>query len=221
MVTVSSAALPDIHKTNQPFKGAGKLQHWLALSVLLLIADQLSKTYANTTLVLYQPVAVFPGLNATLAYNPGAAFSFLSDAGGWQRWFFTILSAVVSVVLIIWLKRLCAATHSPQNNASRLLACALAFILSGAVGNLVDRVIYGYVIDFIQVYYSADSCFIGFSGVRGHCYWPAFNIADAAISVGAALLIVQSFSADNRADNPVDNQANDDTDKKPPTNHPG
>jgi len=139
-------------------------------------------------------------MNFTLAYNSGAAFSFLSDAGGWQRWLFTALSTVVSVVLIVWLKRM------PEQQ--RMLPTAVALILSGAIGNLIDRVLYGYVIDFIQLYYSSDSCLIGFYGLQGRCYWPNFNIADSAISVGAGLLILQSFFGASEADEPADKTAN-------------
>ena len=107
-----------------------------------------------------------------LAYNSGAAFRFLADAGGWQRWFFLTLGAVVSVSLLVWMRRL--------QPGQRGLAIALALILGGAVGNIIDRALYGQVIDFIQLYYR-------------QWYWPAFNIADSAISIGAALLIVDSL----------------------------
>lgn len=175
-------------------------RNWLAFSALLAGVDQISKLYVNAVLTLHQPIAVFPGFNITLAYNPGAAFSFLSDAGGWQRWFFTVLSTGVSIALVMWLHRMPRATDWP----SRWLPGAIALILSGAVGNLIDRVVYGYVIDFVQVYYSADSRLIGFSGFGGRCYWPAFNIADAAISVGAVLLIIQSFAVDNHVKDNTD-----------------
>ncbi len=148
---------------------------WLWLAAVVVVLDQFSKWLASSYLDMFQPVAVMPMFNLTLMHNTGAAFSFLSDAGGWQRWFFTILAVVVSIVLVIWLKRL------PRHD--RAQALGLALILGGAIGNLIDRVRLGYVVDFIQVYYDKY-------------YWPTFNIADSAITVGAVLLIVLSFRAD-------------------------
>lgn|SRR5690554_4084551 len=145
---------------------------WLNLSVLVIVLDQLSKGLMTAWLELHQTVAVLPFFNLTLAHNYGAAFSFLASAGGWQRWFFILLGVGVSLVLIIWLKRL--------GQAARLEAASLALILGGAIGNVIDRVLHGYVIDFLDVYY-------------GSYHWPAFNIADSAICVGAALLILDSF----------------------------
>ena len=113
-----------------------------------------------------------PFFNFTLMHNTGAAFSFLADQGGWQRWFFAVLALGVSLVLAVWLSRLKA--HETW------LALALSLVLGGAIGNLIDRVYYGYVIDFIDVYYNAS-------------HWPAFNIADSAISVGAVMLIIDTF----------------------------
>ena len=128
--------------------------HWLGLSVLILVADQFSKSIATANLSYQQPYNIFPGLNMTLVHNTGAAFSFLSQAGGWQRWFFIILTVFVSVVLLYWLKTL------PRNR--RWLAIALTMVLGGAFGNLWDRVTLGYVIDFVDVYYKS-------------WHWPAFN----------------------------------------------
>lgn len=145
---------------------------WLNLSALVIVFDQLSKWLMSSWLDLHETIAIVPYFNLTLAHNYGAAFSFLASAGGWQRWFFTLLAIVVSLVLIIWMKRLKA-------NA-RLEAISLALILGGAVGNVIDRLIHGYVIDFLDVYV-------------GTYHWPAFNIADSAICVGAVLLIFDSF----------------------------
>ncbi len=141
---------------------------WLWLSAVVIALDQLSKWLAETQLVLQQPHALLPSLNLTLMYNTGAAFSFLSDAGGWQRWLFTGLAVAVSVGLVIWLARLPA--RQPW------VAAALALILGGAVGNVIDRIRLGHVIDFIQVYY-------------GGWYFPAFNAADSAITLGVGLLL--------------------------------
>ena len=145
---------------------------WMNLSALVIVFDQLSKWWANSALELYQSIAVLPFFNITLAYNHGAAFSFLASESGWQRWFFTGLAVVVSIVLLVWLKRL--------KTDAKLEAISLALILGGALGNVIDRVVHGYVIDFIDVYY-------------GTYHWPAFNVADSAICVGAILLILDSF----------------------------
>jgi signal peptidase II len=145
--------------------------YWI--SVLVIVLDQITKYIADNALDYRVPVDVMPSLNMTLVYNQGAAFSFLSDAGGWQRWFFMALSLIVSVVLIFWLR-------SVDKHRS-YLAWGLALILGGAVGNLIDRSLYGYVIDFIDVYYRS-------------LHWPAFNIADSAISLGAGLLILDMFT---------------------------
>jgi signal peptidase II len=145
---------------------------WLWVSVVVLLLDQCTKLLADAMLVLHQQVAVVPYLALFKAYNPGAAFSFLGDASGWQRWFFIVIAVIVIVVLLVWLRRLTA--------AEKATSLALALILGGAAGNLIDRLVYGYVIDFIDVYY-------------GSWHWPAFNVADAAISVGALLLLLDAF----------------------------
>lgn len=147
-----------------------RLGFGLALAVLAL--DQATKLWAASALDYAAPVPLLPFLNLTLVHNTGAAFSFLADAGGWQRGFFIVLSGVVSAVLAVWLWRL------PRE--SRWLGVALALVLGGAVGNLVDRVAYGYVIDFVDLH-------------AGGWHWPAFNVADSAISVGAVLLIAESL----------------------------
>ena len=148
---------------------------WLTFSVVIVILDQITKFLAVQLLVLHQPKYIYDGLNFTLMYNRGAAFSFLSDAGGWQRWFFIGVSCFVSIIIIIWMYN--AITKS------RCLLFALAFILGGALGNLWDRLTLGYVVDFIEVYYE-------------NFYWPAFNIADSSITIGAILLILDSFFID-------------------------
>ena len=145
---------------------------YLWLSLAIIIADQISKTFMVNWLDLYERVPVLSFFNQTLAYNTGAAFSFLAEAGGWQRWFFVLLAIMISAGLIIWMRRL-------VHNAKRE-AIALALIIGGAIGNVIDRLIYGYVIDFLDFYY-------------GSYHWPAFNIADSAIFVGAVLLVLDSF----------------------------
>ncbi len=143
------------------------------ISVLVVVLDQITKYIADTSLDYRVPVNVMPSLNMTLVYNQGAAFSFLSDAGGWQRWFFMALSLIISIVLIVWLRTV--------DKNRRYLAWGLALILGGAIGNLIDRTLYGHVIDFIDAYYRS-------------WHWPAFNIADSAIFLGACLLILDMFT---------------------------
>ena len=141
----------------------------LLVAVIIIALDQWTKYLASTELNYGLPVEILPVFNLTLQHNTGAAFSFLADAGGWQRWFFTIVSAVVSIVLVVWLSRL----RSEQS----LMIASLSCILGGAIGNLWDRVVLGYVVDFISVHY-------------GTWYFPTFNIADMAISIGAGLMIL-------------------------------
>tara|TARA_R110000823_G_scaffold295738_6_gene415698 strand:+ start:27191 stop:27682 length:492 start_codon:yes stop_codon:yes gene_type:complete len=147
---------------------------WYGLALLLVVLDQYTKFLATESLDYGRPVPVFFWFNLTLQHNMGAAFSFLHDAGGWQRYFFSIVASVISVGLVIWLYLL------PRDQ--RLLAVSLAFILGGALGNLWDRVALGYVVDFISVHY-------------GGWYFPAFNIADSAITLGAGLMLFDSFLA--------------------------
>ncbi len=137
-------------------------------AIIAIILDQATKLYAVEKLELHQPIPVMPSFNFTLMYNEGAAFSFLSDAGGWQRWFFSALAFAVSIFLIVWIARL--------DSREKWTSLSLSLILGGAIGNLIDRLAYGYVVDFVQWYYD-------------RFYWPAFNIADAAITVGTVLLL--------------------------------
>jgi len=150
---------------------------WLALAVVIVLLDQWTKGLASDGLQYAQPVKIFPWFNLTLQHNTGAAFSFLNDAGGWQRYFFSVVATGISVGLVIWLY--------VMPRGQRLLALSLGLILGGALGNLWDRVALGYVVDFISVHYQ-------------HHYFPAFNIADSAISVGAACMLLDSFL--NRGD---------------------
>lgn len=145
---------------------------WLWLSVLVVILDQVSKFYVVKELSFQPPMELVSWLNLIIAHNTGAAFSFLGDAGGWQRWLFVVLASIVSIVLIVWIYKL------PKN--SYWLACSLALILGGAVGNLIDRVRFGYVIDFIDFHIDT-------------WHFATFNIADTAISIGAVMLLVDAF----------------------------
>jgi signal peptidase II len=150
---------------------------WFWLSAVVLLLDQGSKLLADARLVFYEPVPLLPFFNLRLAYNTGAAFSFLGNAGGWQRWFFAGISVLVVGVLVVWMRRL-----KPEQWQ---LSLAFALIIGGALGNLIDRLVYGHVIDFIDVYYKT-------------WHWPTFNIADSAITLGAGLLLLDAWAAHRR-----------------------
>jgi signal peptidase II len=145
---------------------------WLWLSLAVIGLDQATKFLASRFLELYERVEVLPVLDFTLLHNTGAAFSLLAGASGWQRWFFIGLAFAVSVVLVVWIWR------APRGD--KLLPLALSLILGGALGNVIDRIVHGYVVDFIHLHWGA-------------AYFPAFNIADSAITIGAALLILDAF----------------------------
>ncbi len=145
---------------------------WLWGALAVLVADQSTKEAITASLHFHQVVPLLPFFNLTLDHNTGAAFSFLADASGWQRWFFSALAIAISGVLIIWLRRL--------HTGALLEPLAIVFVLGGAIGNLLDRVRFGYVVDFIQVHWYA-------------WYFPTFNVADSAITIGAALLIIDSL----------------------------
>ncbi|MFN6171361.1 MAG: signal peptidase II [Burkholderiales bacterium] len=141
--------------------------HWLWISAVVIVIDLSTKYYFDSTFAYGETRYVAPFLNWVLVYNPGAAFSFLADAGGWQREFFIVLTLVITSVLLWMLK---------TNQQSRLLSVALVLTIGGALGNLFDRVVHGHVIDLIQLH------------AGGH-HWPAFNVADSAICIGAVLLV--------------------------------
>jgi len=140
---------------------------YLAIAIITLLLDQLSKWSALSNLQLGVPEPVLPFMNRLLLFNPGAAFSFLAQGSGWQRWFFTVLVLAVSAY-ILWLLR--------KSLSDKMLCWALSLILGGALGNVLDRIMYGAVVDFIDLHYA-------------NWHWPAFNIADSAICIGAALII--------------------------------
>lgn len=147
------------------------LKRWLLLAVVVIILDQTSKAAITSHFVYGESLIVTSFFNLVLAHNTGAAFSFLSDAGGLQRWLFSLI-AVVASVWIVWLLR--------KHQAEKLFSFALAFILGGALGNLIDRIAYGYVVDFLDFH------------AAGY-HFAAFNVADAAITLGAGLLILDGF----------------------------
>jgi signal peptidase II len=146
---------------------------WLPLTLGVIVLDQAAKTWVMQHFELYNRVHVLPVLDLTLMYNTGAAFSFLSDASGWQRWVFIALALGVGLAIIGWLRRLKARTQG-------LLACSLALILGGALGNVIDRMRLGHVVDFIHAHW-------------GGAYFPAFNVADSAITIGAILLLLDAW----------------------------
>jgi len=159
--------------------GAGgfRLLHWLALALVLVLADQASKVFIIGSYALGEGTPVTEFFNLVRVHNTGAAFSFLADAGGWQRWMFAGLSAGASLVIVYLLH-----SHAGQ----RLFCFALTCVLGGAVGNLIDRVIYGYVVDFLDFYVAK-------------WHFPAFNLADSAITLGAACLILDELLRVRRA----------------------
>lgn len=142
---------------------------WVWLSALVVLLDQISKHAVVERFSLYERLEVIPHFNLTLAYNSGAAFSFLADAGGWQRWFFTAIAVIASIVIVVWLAKL--------RSHEKLQAVALALILGGALGNFYDRLVLGHVVDFLDFYW-------------GDYHFPAFNVADMAITGGAALILL-------------------------------
>ena len=147
--------------------------NWLWLSIIVIAADQLTKFLIVENFAEFEEVTLLPVLDFMRLHNEGAAFSFLSDAAGWQRWLFITLGLAVSVGILVWLRRLPA-------RGQHLLAAGLALVLGGALGNVIDRVLWGHVVDFIRVHY-------------GEWYFPAFNVADSSITIGAALLILENI----------------------------
>jgi signal peptidase II len=160
---------------------------WMAVAAVIVVADQATKWAIIEWVSLYEKVPLNSFINLTHQRNTGAAFSFLADAGGWQRWFFIGLATVVSAIIVIWLWRI-------RRERQAVLAAGLALVLGGAIGNLIDRISLGYVTDFIQVWF-------------GDWAFPSFNVADAGISVGAAFLIIDAlfFSGRQAAKEQADN----------------
>jgi signal peptidase II len=146
--------------------------HLLWISLLVLVLDQATKVWVQTVFQPYESLEILPFFNLVLAFNTGAAFSFLGDAGGWQRWFFIGLGVAVSAVLVVWLSRL--------SDEDRRTGWGLALVLGGAVGNVIDRIWLGRVVDFLDFHWAGY-------------HWPAFNVADMAITCGVALLLLDGF----------------------------
>lgn len=155
------------------WKDSGLRWYWIV--VLVFIADQLSKQWVLSSFELYESVKLLPIFNFTYVRNYGAAFSFLSDAGGWQRWLFTFVAVGFSILLSVWLRQ--------KPSKMWRLNLAYTLVIGGALGNLVDRLQHGFVVDFLDFYWNTS-------------HFPAFNIADSAICVGAGLIILDSFVSD-------------------------
>jgi|SRR5688572_11083224 signal peptidase II len=155
---------------------------WLPLALVVIALDQITKRWAVTELFEHQRIEILPVFDITLRYNTGAAFSFLAGQSGWQRWFFVALAICVAIGIIVWLRRL------PARNQG-LLGSGLALILGGAVGNVIDRLHLGKVVDFILVYWQTHD-------------FPAFNIADSAITIGAGLILIDAIRDSRRAKGP-------------------
>lgn len=162
-----------------------KSKFWISIAIIVFGLDQLTKYLASTYIGMDQVKEVMPYFNLVLMHNPGAAFSFLINAGGWQRWLFTVIAIIVSFFIVSMLRKLSV--------SERISAIGLSCILGGALGNLFDRLLYGHVIDFIQWYYKGDYCLIGFSKIGKLCIWPSFNIADSAIFIGAVLYVLDNL----------------------------
>jgi signal peptidase II len=152
---------------------------WLWLALAVVVADQLTKLLVIRGLELYEVIDVLPVLELTRLHNTGAAFSLLANASGWQRWFFIGLAVAVSLGIVLWLRNL-------PRHSSAFLPAALALVMGGAIGNVIDRVVHGYVVDFLHFHW-ADA------------YFPAFNVADSCITVGAGLLVLDALLEGRRA----------------------
>jgi signal peptidase II len=152
---------------------------WLWISLVIIVVDQITKLWIERGMALGDSFEVLPILDIVRAHNYGAAFSFLDDAGGWQRWVFTLFAVGVSIALVFWLRKLSLA-------AQTLLVFGLTLILGGAIGNVIDRIEHGFVVDFVHAHW-------------GPHYFPAFNVADAAISIGAVLVVLDSLLEGRRA----------------------
>ena len=165
-------------KTAKESKGYASYAIWVAVSILVIALDQLTKWVIIRWVELYDKVPVNSFINITHQRNTGAAFSFLANAAGWQRWFFIVLGVLVSCVIVVWLWRI-------RREGQIVLSAGLSLVLGGAIGNVIDRILHGYVIDFIQV------LIFGWP-------FPSFNVADSAITVGAAFLIIDALFLSGR-----------------------
>jgi len=164
--------------TAAPVSAGASGWRWLPLAAAIILLDQLAKLWVLREFHGSERIELLPVLDFTLMYNTGAAFSFLAGASGWQRWFFLIVAVAVAAAITVWLRRL-RASEQP------LLGCALALVLGGALGNVIDRVRIGKVVDFIHVHWN-------------DAYFPAFNVADSAITIGAGLILLDALLESRR-----------------------
>ena len=171
MATKKKSSISTVHKSG------ASMTPWLGIAFIIILVDQLTKITVNRLFTYGETLPVTSFFNLVLVYNPGAAFSFLGDQGGWQRWFFTAIGVVAVGFMLYMLKK---------NPGQRLFCWALALILGGAVGNVIDRIAYGHVVDFLDFYW------------RGWGHFPAFNVADIGISIGAVLFIVDELRRVNK-----------------------
>ena len=176
-----------VNKQVEVSSGNARFIAWMVVALVIVIADQVTKWAIVEWVPLYDRVPINSFVNLTHQKNSGAAFSFLANAGGWQRWFFVVLASAVSVVIAVWIWRI-------RREGQAILSIGLAFVLGGAVGNLIDRVRLGHVTDFIQVWF-------------GNWAFPSFNVADAGISVGAALLIIDALFFSGREKAAIETEA--------------
>jgi signal peptidase II len=172
VLNTESAPSPVVERRRVPREANG--WRWLPLALAVIVLDQATKAWMVEHFRIYESVHLLPVLDITLMFNLGAAFSFLADASGWQKWVFVVLALAVGVAILAWLRRLRARSQG-------LLCCSLALILGGALGNVIDRLRIGHVVDFISVHWG-----------RGY-YFPAFNVADSAITIGAILLLLDAW----------------------------
>ena len=163
--------------------GEGNGWRWLPLAIAVIVLDQATKVWMVHHFRIYESVHLLPVLDITLMFNTGAAFSFLSDASGWQKWLFVALALGVGAAILGWLRRL-------ESQSQALLCCSLTLILGGALGNVIDRLRIGHVVDFISVHWGSEH------------YFPAFNVADSAITIGAILLLLDAWR-ESRGSNKV------------------
>lgn len=173
MVKLDTMPDPAVHNLSTPSKPTDRRLFWVWLLVafIIILLDQQSKNYVNQHLLYAERWPVLPFFDITLLYNPGAAFSFLADGSGWQKWFFLGIASIACILILYWLRR---------NPCQRMFCLSLSLILGGALGNVIDRILHGHVVDFLLFYW------------RGW-YFPAFNIADIAITCGAILLLIDEF----------------------------
>jgi signal peptidase II len=175
-----------VNNDNLPSSSGWRWLRWCWISALVVVVDLSTKYYFDTTFQYGETRYVTPFFNWVLVYNPGAAFSFLANASGWQREFFIVVTVVITSVLL-WMLR--------GNADNRWLSVALTLIIGGAFGNLFDRIVHGHVIDFIQLH------------AAGY-YWPAFNVADSAICVGAAMLVIDAIRQPSGPKGPAEAEKN-------------